>query len=232
MATQCFSAIQGLAVRFTRLGACCDPIYGACSTVVSESFVTFSATAEIEEAVEILVKTAAGKICINDLGIATLKRYNIELEFCQANPDIFQITAGVNTIKDYANKVVGYSTDQSLGGGSKFALEIWSRIPSSQCDDDTVEQFVYWLFPCLTNGRLGDVTIEDGAISFTLSAQAIPSDSWGVGPYDVVAQNALLAPGPLRVAIAPDTGYLVQVTDIDPPTVSGDCGCRDLLLNS
>lgn len=233
MPTTCFSAIQGLAARFTRLGSCCDPIYGACSTVVSESFVTFSATAEIEEATEILVKTAAGKICINDLGVATLKRYNIEMEFCQANPDIFKITAGVNTVLDYANQVVGYSTGQALGGTTRFALEIWSRIPLDHCDGVGGEQFVYWLFPCLTNGRLGDVTIEDGAISFTLTAQAIPSTAWGVGPYDVVAQNATLTSGPLRLAIPEDTGYHVQVTDIAPPTANpANCGCTDLLLNS
>lgn len=234
MATRCFSAVQGLAVRATKLDFCCNPAYGdSCGTVVSESFVTFSATAEIEEPTEILVKTAAGRICINDLGVATLKRYNVELSFCEANPDLLTIAAGTNPVLGFNGEKIGYSTDSDLGGTTKWGLELWSRVPTSQCEEGEDQAYVYFLFPCLTNGRLGDVTIEDGAVSFDITAQAIPSSNWGVGPYDVVEQNGLGTAGPLLAAIPDDTGYVVFVTGIAPPDANEvECGCTPLLVNS
>lgn len=233
MPTQCFSAVQGVSLRVTRLDSCCNVVFGQCSTVVSESFVTFSATAEIEEPTEILVKTAAGRICINELGVATLKRYNVELEFCQANPDLFEIISGANPVLDFNGDVVGYSTDQNLGAGTKFALEIWSRVPADICENGGFEQFVYYLFPCLTNGRLGDVTIEDGAVTFNLTAAAIHSDNWNTGPYEVVASDASNTPSQLLAAIPEDTGYYVQLTTIAPPTANeADCGCQPLAIIS
>src|ERR671924_37857 len=96
MATQCFRSIQGLALRVTRLDDCCRPVTGTtCDFATSESFVTLNLSAEIEEPDEFIVKLANGKLCINETGCATLKRFNVEIEICNANPDLFEIIGGV-----------------------------------------------------------------------------------------------------------------------------------------
>lgn len=232
MPTQCFRSLQGLALRVTRLDSCCTPVAGACSTVVSESFVTITLTAELEEADEFIVKLANGSLCISELGCATLKRYGVEVEICNADPDLFQIIAGVNPVLDYAGDTVGYEINEDLGGCGNFALEFWTRVPRDQCVDG-IQQYIYWLLPCVTNGRVGDVTIENGPLTFSFNAEALPSTAWEEGPYNVVSTvapappgNPYGTPGPLLEPISENTALHVEVTNVPPPVET--CGCLAL----
>src|SRR5688500_8387279 len=161
MATQCFRSIQGLALRLTRLDACCAPVTGtACDFATTESFVTLNLTAEVEEPDEFIVKLANGKLCINETGCATLKRYNIEMEICNANPDLFEIVSGVTKVVNYQGDAVGFQVDENLGECNKFSLEFWTKVVGDQCVDPITgaAQYLYWLLPCASNGRVGDVT--------------------------------------------------------------------------
>lgn len=228
MATRCFRSIQGLALRVTRLDACCAVVAGACAFVVSESFVTLNLTAEIEEPDEFLVKLANGKLCINETGCASLKRYNVELNVCNADPDLFEIISGVNTVTDFQGDVVGFQVDQDLGECSKFALEFWTKVVGDECVDPVTgeNQYLYWLLPCVSNGRIGDLTIENGPLTWTLTAEALPSSEWGVGPFNVVASDSDNTPSPLLAALGSETALHVQFTTIPPPTEA--CGCQSL----
>lgn len=244
MATKCFQSIQGLCLRVTKLDVCCNPPAAATadSYVLSNSFINLSLSAELEEPDEFTVKLANGKLCINEVGTATLKRYTVEVSLCNADPDLFEIIGGVNKVVDWNGDIVGYEIDENLGSDARFSMEFWTRVPADQCSDDAgVTQSVYWLLPCLQNGRVGDVTIENGPLEFTFTADAIPSSRWGVGPYDVVAADGSNTPGPLVDAIGDRTALHVQTTTIDPPCKSFEdatgvtggiaaalCGARDM----
>lgn len=226
IATRCFRSIQGLALRVTRLDSCCRPATGTtCDFAQSESFVTLNITAELEDPDEFIVKLANGKLCINETGCATLKRFNVEIEVCNADPDLFQIISGVNTVTDYAGNVVGFEIDQALGNCNKFALEFWTKVVGDECVDPTTgaAQYLYWLLPCVSNGRIGDITIENGPLTWTLSGDALPSSAWAHGPHNVVPINASNTPGKLITAIGEDTALHVQYTTIAPPVEV--CGC-------
>ncbi len=224
IATKCFQSIQGLCLRVTRLDSCCRPPSSGTpdSFVVSDSFITLSLTAELEEPDEFTVKLANGKLCINEIGCATLKRYTVEVSLCQANPSLFEIMGGVNTVLDFNGDIVGYEIDQDLGRCGKFSLEFWTRVPQDQCATGDFTNYVYWLLPCLQNGRVGDITIENGPLEFTFTADAIPSSTWGIGPYDVVAVDDLNTPGPLLSSITCQTALHVQLTTVAPPCDSTD----------
>lgn len=230
MATRCFRSIQGLALRVTRLDACCAPATGTtCDYVVSDSFVTLNLTAELEDPDEFIVKLANGKLCINETGCATLKRFNFELEVCNADPDLFDIISGVNTVVDYNGDVVGFEIDESLGSCNRFALEFWTKVVGDECTDPTTgaAQYLYWLLPCVSNGRIGDITIENAPLTWTLNAEALPSSTWARGPFDVVPINSSNDPGPLLSPIGNGTALHVQFTTIAPPTAV--CGCQNFV---
>jgi hypothetical protein len=217
-----------LALRVTRLDACCAPATGtSCDYAVSESFVTLNLTAELEDPDEFIVKLANGRLCINETGCATLKRFNLELEVCNADPDLFQIISGVNTIADYNGDIVGFEISEDLGSCNRFALEFWTRVVGDECVDPATgaEQYLYWLLPCVSNGRIGDITIENAPLTWTLSAEALPSSTWGQGPFDVVPINSDNDAGPLLAPIGADTALHVQFTTIAPPVEV--CGCQD-----
>jgi hypothetical protein len=67
-------------------------------------------------------------------------------------------------------------------------------------------------------------------MDFTLTANATPSNTWGTGPYDVVAQDIGGTPGPLLAAVPDDVPLHCQLTTIAPPTEV--CGCQPLTLPS
>lgn len=242
MATKCFQSIQGLCLRVTRLDNCCQPPSAGTPNafVVSDSFISLSLTAELEEPDEFTVKLANGKLCINEIGCATLKRYTVEVTLCNADPDLFEIMGGVTKVLDFAGDVVGYEIDQDLGACGKFSLEFWTRLPQDQCLDNGCPAYIYWLLPCLQNGRVGDITIENGPLEFSFTADAIPSSVWGVGPYNVVPLSLCdTVGGPLLAPITCDTALHVQVTTVPPPCesspvcttgiVDADCGARTMV---
>ena len=227
MATKCFKSIQGLALRVTRLDSCCVPVTGtSCDFVTSESFITLSLSAELEEPDEFIVKLANGKLCINEVGCATLKRYNLEIEVCNADPDLFEIVSGVNVIDDWNGDAVGFQIDSDLGECNKFALEWWTKVVGDACTDPNGnQQYLYWLLPCVNNGRVGDLTFENGPLTWTLSGEGQPSSTWGRGPYNVVATNAENDAGPLRAPMGANVALHVQYTTIPPPVEV--CGCQE-----
>lgn len=212
------------------LDSCCNPVEGACSTVVSESFISLALTAEIEAADEFIVKAANGTLCLNETGEPTLKRYSVVATICKADPDLFHLFSGVIPVLDFAGGTVGFEVPTNLSGGAQFALEFWTRVPSDVCQPGQSQQYLYWLLPCLKDGRVGDFTVENGPLNFTLNANANSSDTWGVGPYDVVAQDVGGTPGPLLTALPDDVPLHVQLTTIAPPTEI--CGCQPLVLPS
>lgn len=228
MATKCFRSIQGLALRVTRLDDCCQPVTGTtCDYAVSESFVTLNLSAQVEDPDEFVVKLANGKLCINETGCATLKRYDVQMEICNANPDLFEIISGVSTVVDYNGDAVGFEVDEDLGDCNKFSLEFWTKVVGDQCVDATgAFQYLYWLLPCLSNGRVGDLTIENGPLTWTLTAEATPSTIWGRGPYNVVPEDANNTPSPLLQPIGDETALHVQFTTIAPPVEL--CGCQSV----
>lgn len=228
LATQCFRSIQGIALRLTRLDSCCVPVTGtSCDFATSESFVTLTLTAQIENPDEFIVKLANGKLCIDELGCATLKRYDVKIDICNANPDLFEIVSGVTKVLDFQGNVVGFEVNEDLGNCGKFALEFWTKVVGDCTDPVTgASEHLYWLLPCVSNGRLGDINIANGPLTWSLTAEALPSAAWGRGPYNVVASDAGNTPSPLLTPISPQTALHVQFTTIDPPTEV--CGCQSV----
>lgn len=221
MASKCFQSIQGLCIRVTRLDNCCTPPTAGTpdAFVISDSFIQLQLTAELEEPDEFTLKLANGKLCINEIGCATLKRYTVEVQLCNADPDLFEIIGGVNKVLDFNGDTVGYEIDEQLSDCGKFALEFWTRVPADQCLDPTGDkQYVYWLIPCLQNGRVGDVTIENGPLQFSFTADSVPTHAWQKGPYNVVPAAAGDTTGtPLLAPLGCKTAMHVQTTIVPPP---------------
>lgn len=188
-------------------------------------------TAQIENPDEFVVKLANGKLCLNERGCATLKFYQTVVTVCNADPDLLEILSGVDAVKDYAGNSVGFEVDTELGGcNSRFALEFWTKVPSDECVAGQPQKYLYWLLPCLSNGRLGNFDVVNGPLNFVLTAEGYASSTWLHGPYDVVPQNSGGTPGPLLSALPHDVPLHVQLTTVPPPTEV--CGCQALVLHS
>jgi len=224
VADTCYSSIQGLIMRGTRVDSCGAPITGGTDdVVVSEGFVSIGLSSVIEDGTEYRRKNANGRFAIDLRGPKQFSRYDLAFTFSGVNPALFELVSGnVRVVTDYAGDDVGFAVDRDVVSDG-FALEVWTAVPASPDAECVVGEegsglYVYWLLPWVHNGVLGDHGIEDDAVDFVINAETKHGNQWGRGPYLVVPINVggdagiLDSPGVLT-----SEPYFQRITSIAPP---------------
>jgi hypothetical protein len=146
--------------------------------------------------------------------------------------------------------VIGFTMDSAKkASDSNFALELWARSPGAEggCDDQgnviaaaNAEQDPsgYLVLPFLGAGVIGDLTIENAAVNFTISG-AVSKDGnlWKDGPYNVLKANTGTANAPVYTAkklADPLTGSthlgVMYTTQAPPPDTNGCISYADALI--
>lgn len=229
MATKCRNYVRGRMLRVTRLDSCGRVVYGEDSVVTSKGFVSVGYTLNVDEGEEINVPNANGERCVYDRARPTILGYTVEVAFCNVDPDLFAMMSGQRTVTNAFGDVVGFTVDTAISpADTSFALEVWAGSPSTAgCADGAQGVFGYLLLPFVQGGVIGDVTIENAEVTFTITNAATKDgNTWGVGPYDVVlgiGDVASQLPDPL---LATDHLYFIE-TGVAPP--QAECGARPLL---
>jgi hypothetical protein len=218
-------------MRVTRLNGCGQPVYGDGSVGVSDGFVSVSFTANTDEGEEINVTNAAGKTCVREVPCPTFLGYDVEIEFCNADPALFALLTGQEPVLDEDDVAIGFRVNSDVSGcESGFALEVWTGVPGVACDTSASPESTpggYLLLPYLQGGTFGDFTIENDAISFTITGAATKTGSgWQTGPYNV-QRDATGTAVPLATPILSGDHLHVQYTDVAPPPAI--CGTHPLL---
>lgn len=229
MATKCASFLRGRRMRVTRLDACGRPIYGPESVVSTKGFISIAYTAVTDEGEEINVPNASGETCIREPATPKFLGYTVEVTFCQVDPDLFAMMTGQRVLEDANGDVVGFSMDTAVNAAdSAFSLEAWAGSPATGgCAEGAEGNFGYILLPFLQGGIVGDFTLENAEVTFTVSGAATKDgNAWGVGPYDVV--NGIGGtPQPLFEAVKTTEHLILLLTGVAPP--EAECGARPLL---
>lgn len=212
------SLVRGRRLRVTKADGCGNLIKGPTSVVVTEGFISVGFTANQSEGETISVTNAAGNVCILDEPSPKFLNYSVTVNFCGVNPELVNLMTG-NPLVFAADgtSIVGFGVDSTVDiSQAGFAMELWSNVPAGVCEGGQTS-YGYLLFPFLTGGVLGDFTVENAAINFTMSG-AVTKDgnTWGVGPFDVT-RNAGGVAGPLNEAI-PSTRHLhMELVTVAPP---------------
>lgn len=193
--TKCLSLVKGRRIRVTRLDGCGRPIYGDDSQVVSKGFISVAFTANTTESDEINQTNAAGEVCVYEASVTSLVGYGVEIAFCNVDPELLALVTGQNVVVGAdGSTVVGFDVDTKIGlENSNFALELWAGSPTGDACATGAAQgsFGYLLLPFLNGGILGDFTVENGAVTFTVTgANTKEGNSWGVGPHRDVMLTA------------------------------------------
>lgn len=224
MADKCFSMVRGRAMRVTRLDGCGAVKASGCSAITSEGFVSIAFTANIDEGETIDIKNAAGKSCVLDAPVPRLSNYTLVITFCEVSPELYAMLTGQSVVFDSAGDAVGFRVNTDVDpSDSGFAVEVWSNVPGVACGvGGGAGTFGYTLVPFVQGGVLGDFTIENNAVTFTISNATTKSGgSWDVGPYDVVDDTG--TPSPLLEPIGNADHLHVQLTTIAPPAPGCSC---------
>lgn len=226
MPAVCYQPIGGKVMRAIKVDACGTVLTGVGSCkVITDGFVSIQRTAEYENPDEFIVKNANGDICVNFRTNPVLKWVNLEMQFCKVDPELFNLITGSPLVMDDAAtpNAVGFRTRENVVSTVNFALEVWTNMAgSSSCSGGTV-QYGYYLAPWIVQGTLGDLTFENGPISFTVTARTKAGSLWGVGPFNI--RNTVVSPTPAKLITAInalDHEHL-QITNLAPPAAA--CGC-------
>lgn len=192
--TKCLSFVKGRRIRVTRLDGCGRPIYGVDSQAVSSGFITVNFTANTTESDEINVTNAAGEVCVYEASVTSLVGYGLEIQFCNVDPELLSLLTGQNVVLGSdGNTVVGFDVDTKVNlSSSRFALELWAGAPSGDAcaNPGATGSYGYILLPYLSGGILGDFTVENNNVTFTVTgANTKDGNAWGTGPYKDIMLN-------------------------------------------
>lgn len=232
-ATKCLQPVKGRRLRVTRLDSCGRPVFGEDSQAVTKGFVTVSFTANTTESDEINLTNAAGEVCVYEASVQQLVGYTLEIQFCGVDPDLLSIVTGQPVVLGHDGEtVIGFDIDTEVDLASvNFGFELWMGAPTGNaCAPGASGTFGYLLLPYLSGGILGDFTVENAAVTFTITGAATKSgNGWGTGPYnDIMLNNAEPAvPGPMPTPVSSSTALRLIEVDLLPPEPV--CGSRPLL---
>lgn len=230
MVAICHSVVRAPAVRVTRLDECGVPVEGACSSATSESFVDITLTKIMQERQDALQLNGNGDICVDVPKAPILRWYEVNLQFCNVDPELLNIVTDDPIILNDAEtpEAVGFITERGSIATNNFALEFWVGTEDESCDDGEVE-FGYGLLMWLRQGYLTDLTFGNQVTTFTVNAITKFNSQWGTGPYNVLINESGLnagLPGPMLTAVGPNEAKRFFWTKLPPP--DGQCGCVEL----
>lgn len=230
MPSVCHSVVRAPAARVTRLDACGEPTDTGCDFATTESFVEIVLTKVFQERQDALQLNANGDICVDKPKAPILRWYEVAITFCNVDPELFNIVSADPLVMNDAltPEAIGWCTLPDSAASSNFALEFWTGTDDDDCDDGEVV-YGYGILPRVVQGVIGDVTIGNAVVTFTVTGITRGANQWGVGPYNVILNetgvNAGL-PAPLLTAINVNSHKCFFWTKLPPP--EGDCGCQEL----
>lgn len=228
MTSVCQAPIQGTTMRVQTVDSCGTPKVGSCVSAVSAGFVSVEMQDQVESGQEIVVMNAAGVICVNEKSPAQLKWIEITATFCNVDPEMWNLLTGSTLVLDdsASPRAVGFQTRTSNYATGAFGLEVWTNISQAQCvtvGTFSLVPYGYFLLPNIVEGRAGDLKIENGAVSFTVTGRTKQGTNWGTGPKNVLANMTSGTAQKLLTALPTDTHRHLQWTYLAPPAPS--CGC-------
>lgn len=190
---------NGDIIRLTRVDNCGAPVEGANNAWVDECFASVAAAPNVDEGTDIQAKGANGKLCGFKKACPTLLGYDLTIALLHASPEAVELLTGQSVVLDYLGDVAGWD-DCDIKCRSGFAIELWQEVIGEDCPEDADGLWLYWLYPWIANGRLGDLTIADEAVNFEISGSTRANSRWSLGPWDVVLASPGVA-GPLLTPI-------------------------------
>jgi hypothetical protein len=195
MTSKPFKLVRGKRLRATRLDGCGRPVYGESSVAVSDGAVSVAMTLNTSDTDAIVQQNMNGDKCVNEPAETEFSSYSVVITFCEVDPEVFSLITGQRVYLDANGNAVGFAVNSDVNLDNQgYALEVWAGVSAgSACDTEgAAGSWGYLLLPYLKGGVLGDHTIENGSINFTISgATTRDGNRWGSGPFNVMLGSAI-----------------------------------------
>lgn len=226
MDQKCFALLRGEVIRATRLDGCGRVVDSACSTITTDGFVEIAMTSRVTEGETVQVRKANGTYCINDEAPSTWDGWDVTFTFCNVDPLLFTMMTGQDVVYDANGLPIGFNLRDNVNlRGQGVAVESWSNVASAgACEEGAEGQWGYSLLPFLQGGVLGDRSISNAEVTFTIqNMRTKPGSAWGTGANNVLHDGDGTTPIPLIEPIGPNDHERMFYTTLAPPTPGCSC---------
>jgi hypothetical protein len=207
-------------MRVTKVDVCGKPVSGP-NAFVTDCFASIAMNVVTDDQDDITYRAANGALCAVKRGCKTLIGYDIEINIHTWSPELINVLTGNPQVLDFAGDTVG-SDDCNIQCNAGFALEFWSNLIEPTCSTTGNARYLYTLLPRISNAYLSDLEIGSEAVTFQLVGTTRAGGQWGVGPYNVVAADAINTPGPMLTPLGTTCHRRMQVVTVPPPVDSCD----------
>lgn len=209
-------SIKARVMRLTTVDEGGIPVVGACRSIVTAGFTRVEVSHEYEDGEEFITKNAWGELCINDRDPDAFKNAGVSIEMCQVHADVLGMVASMVPIVSDAN-VIGAALTEDISDYG-FSLETWTRISGGPTSLG-LPLWLYWAWPRLRPGRLGNFTQEQGPLLLTVESSTLGSAAeWSDGgnPYGE-------EPFGTGVELPAGVHWAFAETTVAPPAVTNGC---------
>lgn len=217
--TKKLPTVNGHRYRLTTLDNCGAPVYGEDGQYVGNGVVSVALTVVTNDTDAVTSQDSDGNVCLDVKAKSTFDGVSGEVILCGLDPDYFEKLTGMPVVRDIDGNVVGVVWDSDVNPSDhELALEMWTGLGGEEtCGEVGAKPYGYILLKRIQVGRPGDITIQQGAINWTISnLQSKKGGSWGKGPYDVVVNEGDVA-GPLLQSLTSGQQLLAIQTLVAPP---------------
>ncbi|MFF4826484.1 hypothetical protein ACFY20_26325 [Streptomyces sp. NPDC001312] len=211
-------------IRITRVDGCGRPVCGTDNGFVFDCFASLAMNVNTDEGTDVEYKAANGRVCGFKRGCPSFKGFDTELNFFSFSPEMIEIMTGSPVVLGYDGRPIGFDSC-SIQCNSGFALELWAEVLDEEVCDVSGSgdgAWIYALLPWISNGQIGDLEIGSEQVVPQLTGATRAGGGWGVGPYDVLAQDAANTPGPLLTPLGSNCHRRIITTTIAPPEPTCD----------
>lgn len=206
-----YAVVKGEALRVTKTDKCGTPLEGPANRIVTDGFIRFQVDPEMKAREDLEQTNAAGKVCVSANTPAERKWWNIEVQLCGVDPDLFALIAAWARVTDYDGNPVGVKDRKSVETETGVMFELWT----GQSDDDGCEiPTDDSIFSAAAGGsQWGYFTIggkefvssalavEASPSTFTLTGRSFAPKRWGRSPYNPAAIDSSGTAGRLLVPL-------------------------------
>jgi len=171
-------------MRVTRLQANGAVAPGPNNSYVSNTQITVSLNAEIQEGEDREVVTGCDCLCLTYKGPDKLKRWNIEAENCRIEPPLMELLLGWPIVPgvppDFIGNVFSDDLDCSYQNNG-VAIEFWADAWDSDAQLPSPYRYWHWLFTRVT-WQIGDHELQNDFMNVNLKGWTKSNTNFG-DPY-------------------------------------------------
>ncbi len=205
-----------------------EPIAGASNGYTFGGITALTWEPVVEEGTDTTVKDMCGNVCMKDVQCDQTTGYNVEITLCRPDNELVALLTGEPIIVDGEGNTVGYFQTDDSNCAPFVSLELFERIPDSQCSDGVKYRRI--IFPKI---RITQTAPErEGPIRLLKlggTAESSFGSGWADGPFNDSPVNFATSLGPN------DKFFISEVYEVEAPSPS--CGYtevpgQDYLLTS